>query len=181
MQKQSDSTMARAMKLMALIFTVLTALFAALRLEALAITAGTFAYHFLMRLGVGYAYDRTLHNRVDVSRGWFQPRGFENKLYERLRVGRWKRFLPTYDPETFDRHKHSWEEIVQAMCQAELVHETIAVLSFLPVVASVWLGEPLVFLLTSLLAAIFDMMFAVIQRYNRPRILKIVDRLKERA
>lgn len=173
--------LARAMKLGAAASLVLMAVFAGLGLEPLTITAGTFAYHLLMRLAVGAVYDRAMNNRADYRLWWFQPRRFEPKLYEWLRVGQWKTGMPTYDPQAFDRHLHSWDEIAQAMCQAELVHETIVVLSFVPVAASVWLGAPAVFLTTSLLAAAFDGMFVIMQRYNRPRILKIVNRLKERA
>lgn len=175
------SPMARGMKLTAAVCVALTVVFSLLQLTPLAITAGTFSYHLLMRLAVGFAFDRTLNNRVDYNHRWFRLLPFEAALYERLQVGRWKSGLPTYDPEAFDRHKHSWEEIAQAMCQAELVHEVIAVLSFLPVLASVWLGEPVVFLITSVLAAAFDLLFVVIQRYNRPRVLKIVEKLNARG
>lgn len=172
--------MAGIMKLGAAVSVALTVLFAALGITPLAITAGTFAYHLLMRLAVGAAFDAALNNHVDYRHAWFRLRGFEERLYERLRVGSWKARMPTYDPQAFDRHKHSWDEIAQAMCQAELVHEVIAALSFLPVAASVWLGAAPVFVITSVLSAGFDMMFVIMQRYNRPRILKIVQRVKER-
>lgn len=174
------SNMARIMKLSAAVCVVLTVLFAALGITPLTITAGTCAYHLLMRLAVGVAFDMTLNNRVDYRHPWFQLRSFEERLYERLRVGSWKAKMPTYDPQAFDRHRHSWDEIAQAMCQAEVVHEVIVVLSFLPVAASVWLGAAAVFIITSVLSAGFDMMFVIMQRYNRPRILKIVQRVKER-
>jgi len=174
------SPMARTMKLAALLCVALTVAFALLKLTALAITAGTFSYHLLMRLAVGFAFDRTLDNHVDYRHPWFRVRRFEAALYERLRVGKWKAALPTYAPEVFDRHRHSWDEIAQAMCQAELVHEVIAVLSFVPVAASVWLGAPAVFIVTSVLAAAFDLLFVIIQRYNRPWVLKIVERLQSR-
>lgn len=175
------SKMARVMKIGAVCAVVLTVLCAVLGWTAAAITAGTFAYHLLMRLAVGYAFDSTLNNRVDYRHGWFQPRSFEQGLYDWLRVGQWKTNMPTFDPGAFDRHKHSWDEIAQAMCQAELVHELIVILSFVPVVASIWLGAAAVFLITSLLAAMYDMMFVIMQRYNRPRVLKIVERLSQRA
>ena len=174
------SPMARGMKVAALVSAALTVVFALAHAEPLAITAGTFAYHLLMRLAVGFVFDRTLNNRVDYRRRWFRLHRFEVKLYDRLQVGKWKAALPTYDPEAFDRHRHSWDEIAQAMCQAELVHEVIAVLSFVPAAASVWLGAPAVFIVTSVLAAAFDLLFVVIQRYNRPRVLKIVERLQSR-
>ena len=64
-----------------------------------------------------------------------------------------------------------------AMCQAELVHETIIVFSFLPIIACVWFGTIEVFVITSIVSALIDYIFVVLQRDNRPRILKI---LKER-
>lgn len=62
------------------------------------------------------------------------------------------------------------------MCKAELVHETIALLSFLPVAAGIWFGAYPVFIITSVLAAMCDMMFVVMQRYNRQRVMKLVNR-----
>ncbi len=175
------SQMARTMKLAAIACVAMTAIFLLLNLTAPAITAGTFSYHLLMRLAVGLVFDLTLNNQVNCHHPWFRLRRFETVLYDRLQVGKWKASLTTDDPEVFDRHKNSWDEIAQAMCQAELVHEVIAALSFLPIAASFWLGAPVVFIVTSVLAAAFDLTFVVIQRYNRPRVLRIVERLKNRA
>ena len=175
------SKMARIMKLSALISVFLTLIFALLKITPLTITAATFSYHLLMRLGVGFIIDKLMHNRADYYHSWFRQHRFEKALYAFLRVSRWKAALPSYEPELFDRHQHSWDEIAQAMCQAELVHEAISVLSFLPLAASVWLGEPAVFAITSVLAAAFDMLFVILQRYNRPRILKIIERLQQRS
>ena len=79
--------------------------------------------------------------------------------------------MPTYDPTLFDPRIHTWSEIAQAMCQAELIHETIVVWSFLPIVEGLWFGAYPLFIVTSVLAATFDMMLAVMQRYNRQRIV----------
>ncbi len=144
--------------------------------EALAITAGTFFYHFIMRMGVGTAFHAALHNRVDYTKAWFQPKPFEKRLYALLKVKRWKHHMPTYDPHTFDPKAHTLDELAQAMCQSELVHETIIVLSFLPLFASVLFGAFFVFLLTSLAAALFDLSFVILQRFNRPRIITLIER-----
>ena len=37
-----------------------------------------------------------------------------------------------------------------------------------------WLGGYPAFIITSILAAMFDMMFVIMQRYNRQRILKLI-------
>ena len=112
----------------------------------------------------GGIFDRLLRNRVDPNRKWFQVGKVEQKLYEILKVKKWKSYLPTYDPDAFDKRQRTWGEIAGAMCQAELIHETIAALSFLPILASIWFGAPL-----------FDLTFVMIQRYNRPRVLKILN------
>ena len=142
----------------------------------LAITSGTIAYHFVMRLMVGLAFHATMRNKADYRKRWYQVSKREMAVYEKLKVKKWKRRMPTYDPALFDPRLHTWEEIVQAMCQAELVHETIAVLSFLPIAAGVWFGEFPVFIVTSVLSAACDMVFVIMQRYNRQRVTKLLNR-----
>ena len=142
----------------------------------LAITSGTIAYHFVMRLMVGLAFHATMQNKADYRKRWYQVSKREMAVYEKLKVKQWKRRMPTYDPALFDPRLHTWEEIVQAMCQAELVHETIAVLSFLPILAGIWFGEYPVFIVTSVLSAACDMVFVIMQRYNRQRVTKLLNR-----
>ena len=142
----------------------------------LAITSGTIAYHFVMRLMVGLAFHATMRNKADYRKRWYQVSKREMAVYEKLKVKQWKRRMPTYDPALFDPRLHTWEEIVQAMCQAELVHETIVVLSFLPILAGIWFGEYPVFIVTSVLSAACDMVFVIMQRYNRQRVTKLLNR-----
>ena len=142
----------------------------------LAITSGTIGYHFVMRLMVGLAFHATMRNKADYRKRWYQVSKREMAVYEKLKVKQWKRRMPTYDPALFDPRLHTWEEIVQAMCQAELVHETIAVLSFLPILAGIWFGEYPVFIVTSVLSAACDMVFVIMQRYNRQRVTKLLNR-----
>lgn len=80
--------------------------------------------------------------------------------------------------ETFSVEKRSLDEIVQATCQSEITHEVIAVLSFLPLLASLKFDSFMVFFITSLLAACFDLSFVIIQRYNRPRLVKLVKKTR---
>ena len=140
----------------------------------LAITFGTIAYHFIMRLFVGISVNLLLNIHVNYRRKWFQVSGAEQKLYKMMKVKKWKGKMPTFEPECFDRTIHTWEEIAQAMCQAELVHEIIIVLSFLPVLAAIPFGALFVFVITSFLAAYFDALFVIMQRYNRPRIVRLI-------
>ena len=145
-----------------------------------AITFGTFLYHFAMRLLVGYVVDRIMNNHADYTKEWYQLHPFETRVYRFLKVKKWKGKMPSYEPSLFDPRLHSWDEIAQAMCQAEVVHEVIIVLSFLPLLAVIPFDSFGVFLITSLLAACFDLCFVIMQRFNRPRVLKCV-RLSEKA
>lgn len=142
----------------------------------LLITFGTTFYHFAMRLLVGWVFDRRMGNRAEYTKRWYQPRSWEPRLYETLRVKNWKDKLPSYDPTLFSPKVHTWDEIAQAMCQAELVHEACAVLSFLPLFAAVRFGAFPVFFLTSLCGAALDLIFVVMQRYNRPRVVRIAQK-----
>ena len=141
---------------------------------AVLITFGTISYHFVMRLFVGYVIDHLLDNHVDYRAKWFQVSDFEQRFYKKLKVKKWKGKMGTYDPDCFDSKIHSWDEIAQAMCQAEVVHEVIMLLSFVPVLAAFRFGSWIVFVITSILAACIDATFVMMQRYNRPRIIKLM-------
>lgn len=143
---------------------------------SLAITFGTTAYHLIVRLLSGAVFGRAVKLWWNYTKGWFQVRPWEMKLYKSLNVKAWKDKMPTYSPEDFSPRIHTWEEIAVAMCRSELVHEANAVLSFLPLAASIWLGAFWVFLITSLCGAAFDLSLVAIQRYNRARIAKIASR-----
>lgn len=139
----------------------------------LAITFGTTAYHLGMRLLVGLFYNIGMKNQADYTKKWYQIHSWENKIYQFLKVKTWKGKMPTYHPENFSIKNHTWDEIAQAMCQAELVHETNILFSFIPLIASKWFGSFYVFLVTSVCAAIFDLLFVIMQRYNRARVIRI--------
>lgn len=140
---------------------------------SIAVSLGTTAYHFIMRLLVGWSVNAVMHNRANCNARWFRPLRFEEKLYRKLRVAAWKKYLPSYQPELFSMKGKSFDEIAQAMCQAEIVHEIIIPLSFIPLAVIPRFGSAAVFIITSILAACFDLLFVIIQRFNRPRILKI--------
>ncbi len=180
--------MAKIMKWTAVISGIFTLAFAVWygfagcgALYSLAITCGTVFYHFSMRLAVGHTINAVFKNRMNPERPWFRARKFERKLYKLLRVRAWRAHVPTYAPDTFSREKHTWREIAMATCQAEVVHETIALLSFVPLLFAIPFGEFWVFLITSVCAALYDTVFVVLQRYNRPLILKVVKSEEKRA
>lgn len=146
-----------------------------------AITFGTISYHFLMRLITGRIVDSIMKNKADLTKKWYRCRKWEKRIYERLRVKRWGKIMPTFQPDYFDTKKHSWSEIAQAMCQSEVVHEIIVVLSFVPILFSIWAGVLPVFLITSVLSAGMDLLLVMLQRYNRSRVMNLIRKLPEEA
>ncbi len=173
--------MAKVMKWTAVLSGVFTLVFAVWYgfsvngvILSLAITCGTVFYHFAMRLAVGHTVNLIFKNQMNPHAAWFRAHKFEKKLYKFLRVRKWREHVPTYAPKTFSRELHSWREIAMATCQAEIVHEIIVLLSFVPLFFALPFGEFAVFLITSLLAALYDTVFVILQRYNRPLILKVM-------
>lgn len=143
------------------------------------ITFLTISYHFIMRLAVGETITLLYQKReFHYDAAWYQPKPFEKKLYKRLNVKKWKLNLITAKPEQFDIRQRSSEELLKNMTQAEVVHEIIMVLSFVPLFLIKWYGAASVFLITSVLACLADSLFVMIQRYNRPRLLRLKQKLE---
>lgn len=142
-------------------------------LYSTAVTFGTAFYHFAMRLAAAYVIDTKFHNHIDTEKRWFQERSFEPKIYQLIRVRKWKKWFPALNPEDFLLERKSARDIIEATCQAEIVHEVIMVLSFIPVIFSVWFGDMEIFFITSCLSALLDGIFVIIQRYNRPRLMRL--------
>ena len=141
---------------------------------SVAISAVTTFYHFAMRLLVGAIVPRWIRNPMKCR--WFRQKSFEPRLYAVLRVKQWKDRMPTYDPASFSLRDHSLQQIVHNSCVSEAVHEVIVLLSFLPVLFALWWDALTVFVITSVLAALFDSIFVAMQRYNRPRLLRILNK-----
>ncbi|MBQ3826288.1 MAG: hypothetical protein II811_09165 [Spirochaetaceae bacterium] len=135
-----------------------------------AITFGTTAYHFIMRLVVGLCVCKQL--KLYCSQKRFRVSAAEQRLYKLIRVKQWKDKLPTYHPDNFDLSKRKPSDILSAGLYAETGHTIMAVLSFPPMLLAVPFGAIEVFALTSILGCILDLLFVIIQRYNRPRLLR---------
>lgn len=138
----------------------------------LGIISLTVCYHFSVRLVIGGLIDYNMKNQVDYTKKWFSEKEFEKNFYRKLHVKKWKDNLPTADEELFSLKTHTIEEIIMAGCQAEIVHWFCAAAGFLTMFLAIPFGDWYIFLITSVLAAAYDMLFVIIQRYNRPRLMK---------
>ena len=145
-----------------------------------AVTFGTIAYHFLIRFLAPPIVCINKRKKYDYRRWWFKQRSWEPKFFEKLKVREWKDTSFTFDPSEFSTKVHTLEEIVNNMCHAEVVHEFIFLMSFTSLIFAIPFGAFIVFLITAIAAALFDLAFVIIQRYNRPRVVKLMERKQNR-
>ncbi|MBQ7985639.1 MAG: hypothetical protein IJ304_00020 [Clostridia bacterium] len=137
------------------------------------IVAFMIVYHFWGRIIMGNVSKLF---KINQDHWWFREKPFEKGLYKLLRVKKWKGKALTYNPEAFSLEKHTLSEIAAVMTKSEVDHWINEVISLVSILFSILWGELWIFVLTAIFAMIFDAQFIVIQRYNRPRILRIIKR-----
>lgn len=107
---------------------------------------------------------------------WFCEHSWEKTFYDFIKVKQWKTRVGTYDKKLFAGKNFSKEKLVMTITQSELVHEIVFILSFCPVCLTKTFGHlPLLVVLCTIFAAA-NLPFIFIQRYNRPRVLKMQER-----
>lgn len=138
----------------------------------LGITAMTVCYHFAIRLVIGTAMGGIELSRFKPESRRFREYKFERKLYKAIRVKKWKKFVPTFDKKLYSLKENSIDKVIGETCRAEAIHWLCAAASLLPICFAVWFGTLAAFLITGILGALIDVLFVVVQRYNRPRLIK---------
>lgn len=139
------------------------------------ITAFTIMYHFWGRIILNNV-SKLFKKNINYKQWLFKERKLEKKLYKILRVKDWKGKALTYNPESFSLKEHSLEEIANTMAKSEVDHWINEAISLSTMLFAILWGEFWVFCLTAFAAMIFDSQFIIIQRYNRPRIVKILEK-----
>ncbi len=138
----------------------------------LGVTFMTICYHFTVRLVIGEFAGRINLESFDFDAGRFREFGFERKLYRALRVRKWKKFIPTYDEKQFSFKECSLGDLARATCRAEVTHWLCILASLATIFFSTWFGSTAAFVITGIFGALIDLVFVIVQRYNRPRLLK---------
>ena len=141
------------------------------------IVAFMIMYHLWARIIFGNV---TKLFKPDYSNRWFREKKFEKHLYKLLCVHKWKDKTLTYNPGESSLRDRSFEEIARAMTKAELDHWVNQLISLASILFALLWGQWWIFILTAVASMVFDGQFIVIQRYNRPRILKIIEKKTKR-
>ena len=135
----------------------------------------TIMYHFWVRIIMGNV-SKLFKKHLNYKQWWFKEKSFEKGLYKLLRVKEWKGKALTYNPELFSLKEHSLEEIANTMVKSEVDHWINEVISLSTLLFIIPWGRTWAFVISAIIAMIFDSQFIIIQRYNRPRVLKILEK-----
>ena len=137
------------------------------------VTCFTIMYHLWLRIIMGNV---TKLFKLDYTMWWFKERSFEQKLYKILKVKSWKDKALTYNPELFSLKDCSLTDIANTMCKAETDHLINILISLSTLLFSLLWGQLWIFAISAVAAIIFDSQFILIQRYNRPRVIRLINR-----
>ena len=129
-------------------------------------------YHFWVRLIMGAI---SKHWGINYKHPWFKPLPFERGLYRFLRVREWRDKVLTFNPDEFLMAKRTLPQIADTMAKAEVDHWVNEIISITAIFFSLIWGAFPVFLLTSVAAMIFDAQFIVVQRFNRPKVVRLIE------
>lgn len=139
------------------------------------ITAFTIMYHFWVRIIMGN-FSKLFKEHINYKQWWFKERKFEKKIYKLLKVKKWKDKALTYNPDSFSLKEHTLEEIANTMAKSEVDHWINEIISISTIFFAIPWGKFWIFFVTAFAAMIFDSQFIIIQRYNRPRVIKALER-----
>ncbi len=139
------------------------------------------AYQIIMRLVVGVICEALAEKGISYRSAFFGVSEAERRFYAAAKMRRFKRGLPVFGEfESLFLSKRSAEDILAESCRIELCHVITFFAGFLPLVLSVYFGQFWIFLAGSVIAAVYDLICTAVQRYNRPRLIEVSDRQRER-
>ena len=129
-----------------------------------------------------------------LPRRWFHAEAFpyrsfawekEGKIYLKLRIHKWKDLVPDMsrvNPGMVSKHlgklpsSAQVSRLVTETCIAEWVHWVLILLSPFILLIEEWWATMVLYLYVF----VFNLPFILIQRYNRPQLIRLAERLKDR-
>lgn len=128
-------------------------------------------YHFGLRIFMGNV---TKKQNITYNHPLFRQRSFEKKLYKLLRVRKWKDKVLTFEPEMYDFKNRTLEQLACTMAKSELDHWINEIISVISMFFTFIWGCPAAFIISAVAAMAFDAQFIIVQRYNRPIVLRLM-------
>ena len=134
-------------------------------------------YHFGLRLIMGVFTKRI---GIEYTHPFFRQRKFEKKLYKLLRVREWRDKVLTFEPDEFLMSKRTLTQIANTMAKAETDHWINEIISVTAIFFSLIWGMFPIFLITSVAAMLFDAQFILLQRFQRPKVVRLIEAEKRK-
>jgi hypothetical protein len=143
------------------------------------LASGWIFYHTFIRLESGDVLNM-LRPSFDYGSRLFRERENETKIYEKMGIRKWKKYLPTYVPGSFDISKRPIRAVIYESCKSETDHIINLVFNFGSVSFCLLTRDPAgnfwFFFLTAVAGGFIETVFIIEQRYNRPRLVKLMIR-----
>lgn len=149
-------------------------------IEILSIALLMCFYYFAVRTVIAPIVSTIFYkcsDKLNYNNSFFREKKIEKPLYKILNVKRWKNKMITYNPDAYNIKNHTLDKIVLETCLSEIIHVVLIFLNFVPLLFAIHYGYFVVFLIASILMVCFEIMFIIIQRYNRPRLLKLMQKI----
>jgi glycosyl-4,4'-diaponeurosporenoate acyltransferase len=142
------------------------------------IVAFMILYHFGLRILFG---EITKRFNIDYNHPFYRQKPFEKRLYKTLKLRKWKDKVLTFDPEAYNFQNRTLEQLATTMSKSELDHWINEIISLVSIFFAILWGTFPVFLIQMIVAMLFDAQFIVVQRYNRPIVLRLKNRLENKG
>lgn len=125
---------------------------------------------------------------------WFRPDLFpyrsykfeqDGRIYDKLNIRKWQnkvpdmsRILPKWMPakNLSGNYRERLPRMLQETCVAELIHSALCITGLHCIKLWPGLGGVVIVILYTVF---FNLPFVIIQRYNRPRLMKLTQRVQE--
>ena len=135
----------------------------------------TIMYHFWVRIIMGNVL-KLFKKHITYKQYFFREKKFEKKFYDFIKVKSWKDKVLTYAPQEFDLKANSLETVANNMAKAELDHWINSLISISTIFFGYISNVFWPFIVSAIFAMAFETQFIVLQRYNRPRVVKIIEK-----
>ncbi len=145
------------------------------RRAALLLTAEILAYHVIIRIIWGVITNHLPDSFFHPEKKIYCSYGWEKNIHKLLHVKKWKEHVPVFDIHQWDIRERGIDSVIAASCRAELDHATNILLGYVVLLPVFFLQRWAIsaWLVAAIGASLFDGVFVTIQRFNRPRLMRL--------
>lgn len=134
-------------------------------------------WNFEMRIIIG-PFVMMCHFNPDSK--YFTTTKFDKKWHSFLKIKKWVTHAPTFNPKQYDMNNLTIDQIIQNTCKNEISHDLYFLITFVPILFSIYFGNYLMTIIIALIVCQNDVLLISVQRFTRDRLKKINKRNKRK-